>query len=497
MDLLTGYGSDDSSSSSSSSSSSVQKGPVQQQPTTKPPPPVSTSESAPAATSSLKKFKRNDQNATGKRILKLNAVLPPDILERLTRSTVQSGGARTARIASDGYGRGNDDSDDSDSDSDNDDSGNEAMASKRNRYRRNNSNSKSNTTEKHTNIGNDLGLNSLLSDLQTVAPSAAASKNKNAKNKKNGIQKQNENNTVQVKDNEKNEKLGFAFMNVVSNTTTRKKRGKNDDNDDQNAVLDIHSTSATATDHPRKKAKAAVEEVDSDSDDEQIEDANAVPLFPSAQNQQPMKYTNNNAIRRPNITSNEVETASSSSSIKRPVIPSIPSNFQTIRIQPQQSHHQQLHQQPNPNIQVQTQHYQHHETPISNTTTNTKKSKRELEKALRMGNFDAIHTSNIQISQSIDTNNHIQPSEQELLATAATSHQAVSFYNTSNLQSYVPSEGTTAVMKDVSSTQKSKHQIHSLVENARKLEADMARMNAMGRGRGKSTRANAKKKYGW
>eukprot|EP01083_Nonionella_stella_P098767 277848_1 len=133
-----------------------------------------------------------------------------------------------------------------------------------------------------------------------------------------------------------------------------------------------------------------------------------------------------------------------------------------------------------------------------------KRSKRELEKMLRSGNFDSIQT------QKIDSFNYAQQGtggdqHQQLLSTSHVEGGG-SYGTGGGLKTYAPSMGTTvtqggaaAAGLGLSSKQKGKNQIHSLVSGAAKLEADHRRMSAMGmtKGGGKARRADAKRKYGW
>jgi len=257
----------------------------------------------------------------------------------------------------------------------------------------------------------------------------------------------------------------------------------------EKAVVDIHAS----------KKQVTVEDVSSeeDSDDEEDVDqnvsTNAIPMFSSASSRQ----TANKEQKSSNNSNSNTSIRKSDTAFKRPrhtitAAPTIPTNFQSVKI---------VNQAPSSGTSFTSvshgNKYQQQQTSnISSVTQPSRKmSKREREKALRMGNFDVIDSS--YITQNIDSANYAAPDESDLLATASTSNPSASSYNTSNLQMYVPSEGTSVGSHDVSSQQKSKHQIHSLVASARKLEADRARLGAMGVGRGKSTRTDAKRKYGW
>ena len=99
-------------------------------------------------------------------------------------------------------------------------------------------------------------------------------------------------------------------------------------------------------------------------------------------------------------------------------------------------------------------------------------------------------------TQKIDSISSNSPNEQQILASSGLSEGGSSF-GTSGLERYIPSEGASIKQGGLSGKMKGKHQIHALVSSAAKYEAEQRRMNAMGTNKGKSSRADAKKKYGW
>ena len=458
MDLLQGYGSDNSSSS-------------EQPPPAKPTASTIPSASTQARDASSKKTATktsNKRKKKGTRILKLNSVLPADILERLTRSSVQRGDGKF------------EDDDSSDDENDNTNYGNDTAGSnlknggnnkKSSNVANKQSKSKRFLDDSQKNVGGDSGLNSLLSELGSVEPTAEdiKKKKKSASNDSG--------------------KMGLAFMNV-SNTVVRKKA---------NVVTDIHATTS-------KQSKVSVEDVDSNDDEDETEDVNvnddAIAMFPKAPSYQTMQEE----VHKPSSESNVRKATSSigSTSIKRPrtsvtAAPTIPSNYQSLKmpIQHAAATVAQPHSYTSYNQHTNT-HQNQYQAPLPAAPTQPqpkKMSKRELQKALRQGNFDAINSANI--TQNIDSSNYAAPSENDLLATASTSNPSSSEFKTGGLQMYVPSEGSSVATGGVSSKQRGKHQIHSLVASARKLEADRARLGAMGMGGKKSNRVDAKRKYGW
>eukprot|EP00554_Chaetoceros_debilis_P005222 CAMPEP_0194090284 /NCGR_PEP_ID=MMETSP0149-20130528/38396_1 /TAXON_ID=122233 /ORGANISM="Chaetoceros debilis, Strain MM31A-1" /LENGTH=506 /DNA_ID=CAMNT_0038774487 /DNA_START=92 /DNA_END=1612 /DNA_ORIENTATION=- len=506
MDLLGGYGSDSDSDSDDGSSSEGQAavGPLMPVPAATANnvhvsrsqnvksilknklPPSKPSESDPPSKSSS-----NVMSKKSRRLLKLNAVLPPEILERLTRSTVQSGGSGSGNG---GLGIGSDSSESEDDDDGDDDEIKNKTTLQKNSQNTSKITIKS-TSQKQTILGQieshseDIGLNSFLSDLSGVIPSAKPKKKET---------------TGHLNE----EKMGFAFM-TSSTSITRKKKNGND-------VIDIHGGGGgvflqEGKTPKSKRIETVVEDVTSDdnSDDEDDErdhrNIDVEPLFPS-QSSKILEATARSIHVSSSIQSSSRSMASSTR-IRRAGPPMPPSSLsaglfvrnptpgsgtgaQPLQTSAQSDPLEKL------NSQSQTQETKKAQHP--------KRSKRELEKMLRSGNFDSIQT------QKIDSFNYAQQGtgghqhQQHL----STSHvEGGGSYGTGGgLESYAPSEGTNvtqggaaAAGLGLSSKQKGKNQIHSLVSGAAKLEADHRRMSAMGmtKGGGKARRADAKRKYGW
>ena len=251
MDLLGGYGSDADSDASSSSNDEQTPAPAPAPAPSKPPSlSMKSTNVADRATATVAKkhgintdtntntnttHKKGHISKKGKRQLRLNlnAVLPPEILKRLTQSTVQ------------GMGAGNSD----DSDSDNDDNGNNNGEGKETKP------SKSNKKQS-TSTAADKGLNSLLSDLNGFAPTSKVTKTSSATRTCTATATKIKSGTQQNDD--KKETLGMAFMNV-STTVLRKKRN------DASLAVDIHGKRMNNS----KEEQVIVEDVDvhySDSD---------------------------------------------------------------------------------------------------------------------------------------------------------------------------------------------------------------------------------------
>jgi hypothetical protein len=502
MDLLGGYGSDADSDASSSSNDEQTPAPSPApSPSRTPSISMKSTNVADRATATVAKKHGIDTNTNtntntthkkghiskkGKRLLRLNlnAVLPPEILKRLTQSTVQ------------GMGAGNSD----DSDSDNDDNGNNNGEGKETKP------SKSNKKQS-TSTAADKGLNSLLSDLNGFAPTSKVTKTSSATRTATATATKIKSGTQQNDD--KKETLGMAFMNV-STTVLRKKRN------DDSLVVDIHGKSMNNS----KEEQVIVEDVDvhsSDSDSDHDTDTDtktATPqtMFPeknkesSKSNAYPSTATATTSRSRihssvrvprpaapgiqrapnvaPSLSSsslyNTIGTSASASMTSASAASMAQSQFQHPIPQQQQQQQQQPPQQPN-----------------------KKRSKKELEKALRAGNLESLdihqYTQNAHTMDSINYAPH--QNHDQLAPGSDTGAGTGGSYHAGGLKHYVPSEGAT--VKGFSGKMKGKHQIHSLVQNAANLEANQRRMDAMGMGmggagrKGKSSRADAKRKYGW
>jgi len=502
MDLLGGYDSDASSSDegpslpSASATATATATVVSMAPQAKPQQAQPSQTNTSANTNTKTKPSNINVSKKGKRLLRLNAVLPPEILERLTRSTVQgSGGYDDGSSSSSSSSSSSDADSDNDNDNNNNDSSKQKQKQKQTRKQKQKqlrvaTKAKPLKKQEITNAASDKGLNSLLSELQGFSPSKKAAAP-----------------AVKVK-----ETLGMAFMNVTSTTVVRQKR-----NDISN-VVDIHESSAATRTHSAsvKKNDIVVEDVDSSDDDDDDDDsddgstgsmdndmsspATAEPLFPAKEPAKPSDNSSNSSRLRYNVPRPNVTMGLSAGMIKRVTnaAPSVSSSSYNSTMATSQA-------QPQP--QPQQQRTQQHQTAATSTSTSTavdapkkKRSKRELEKALRAGNFDGLD------SQKIDSMNYAPPNEQQILAASGaaiggdgtgTGTGTGASYRTSGLERYVPTEGMSIAQSGLSGKMKGKHQIHSLVSSAAKHEADQRRMAAMGTNTVKSNRADAKRKYGW
>jgi len=443
MDLLGGYGSEDSSSSDNDSS------PVD----------AGTTNTGVAPESIKQQGVETPQKITkkSKRLLRLNAVLPADVLERFTRSTVQAGrgGEKSGR---DTYS-----SDSSESDT--------AAVTESKRLGRN--------TQKKLltfdTIGTkddgtgDTEISSLLSDLKGVAPTIAPPSNSITESK--------------------HEKLGMAFLNVTSSVVVeRKKRSAGKKPTINNRVKELNK-------EKRAKRKMIVEDVYSDEDREDESDS-IEDSIPSTSMFKPVesdtrkfdklpKPITESSILRPRMIASKVGRNAA------PCVQSLSKERLTTSIATTTVEHDQLYRNDEAVTDLQK---------VEPTQPQRKKSKKDIEKALRRGDFSVIDEAK-DITQTIYPNSYNAPSNEELLATSTSNNNAPSSFSTNNLQTYVPKEGGTSSSQSdkVSQKHRSKHQIHSLVLNAKNLEARRYRMGVMGGGvkKGSSSRVDGKKKYGW
>jgi hypothetical protein len=343
----------------------------------------------------------------GRRLVRLNAVLPPEILDRLAKGA----------------------SSESDSDSNSDNQGKRRSAKAQEAV-------KMTRKKKPENSATDKGLNSLLTDLNGFAV-----------------------NNTRANTTGANEILGMAFMKV-STSVVRKKR-------DDALFVDIHGTSTVAPIsievESKKKQEIIVEDSNISAREVETLPSTTEATKPSRSSSARLQYN----VPRPS----PIPPSGLSAGMKRPL------NDASELAQ----HQHQL-------AETQQQSPQQQKP--------RKRSKKELEKALRAGNFDSIN----EYTQKIDSVNYANPNEHQYLASSGAGEDSTggSQFRTSGMERYVPTEGTSIRESGLSGKMKGKHQIHSLVSNAAKLEADQRRMAAMGTAsRGKSNREGAKKKYGW
>ena len=430
MDLLQGYDSDSDNDSDASLQPTVSPAPASQKKDTNITKGSNTTNEPPLNKSESKAVRK------GKRLLRLNAVLPPEILERLTRSTVQ------------GIGSGTSDSE-SDSENDSDDNNKGKSQSSKGGNLLNTAKTQANAKQKRqtNNSAADDGINSFLSVLNGVSPT------KNPKEHPRS-----------------SDTLGMAFMNV-STTVIRKKRNTD------SQVVDIHSSNSGPSAIRKSIDTSATDNVSEEETEK--EELSRTVISKPIQSAEVTKLSNAiSTVPKPAPIRMGIRRVTNAA----PNVSSLSSPPPSLYQHQPEPHHTSIYQSSAPI-----------ETPITAEQPKRKRSKREIEKALRSGNFDSIS----EYTQTIDVANHMQPSEQQILSSSGAGSGAGNSYRTSGLERYVPSEGMQVKQPGLSGKMKGKHQIHSLVSSAAKYEADQRRIAAMGMGKGKSSRADAKRKYGW
>ena len=115
-----------------------------------------------------------------------------------------------------------------------------------------------------------------------------------------------------------------------------------------------------------------------------------------------------------------------------------------------------------------------------------KRSRKEMEKALRSGNMSALEDSDM---TTLEAEGSVYAPQEETYAVPSSGAVRMT-----SVRMYDPKAGSDVVQSDVSGKQRGKHQINQLLASAASLELQRAR--AVGSG-AKPKRADAKRKYGW
>ena len=171
---------------------------------------------------------------------------------------------------------------------------------------------------------------------------------------------------------------------------------------------------------------------------------------------------------------------------------------------PQQQKQQQQYQYQN-NQHAQQQQQQYHQEPAMGAQQSRKKSRKELERSLRAGKFDALGDdarATTVHQDDLDYGGGYAPTEADLSEAAARTAAAnAAKSGAAGLRMYDPSAGGDVdVGAEVSQKHRSKHQINQLVAKAAVLEAHRAGgVGPSGQRsvKGSNSRADAKRKYGW
>ena len=156
---------------------------------------------------------------------------------------------------------------------------------------------------------------------------------------------------------------------------------------------------------------------------------------------------------------------------------------------------QQQHQ-----YQQEEQQQQQQQQPSMGAQHAKKKSRRDLERSLRAGNFDALGDDSRMATlhqDDVDYGGGYALTEADLSEAAARAAAAeAAKRGAAGLRMYDPSAGADVdVGGEISQKHRSKHQINQLVAKAAVLEAHRA--GGVRTVKGSNTRADAKRKYGW
>ncbi len=299
------------------------------------------------------------------------------------------------------------------------------------------------------NSGNRAELNSLLNELRST-PLHVSDRHTSSKN--GSSMKNKHSQTLSSHGNE----LGLAFMSYTTSTTSASKN---------NEIVDIHAIKATS------KLPITSNEGEGNNGSQPTPTATAIPTFSRKCTAAP-------------ISSFAHQAQQQSQHYEPPL---------TMSIHPTQSE-----------VDV--------DTPSigENITTQSRKQRREEERALRSGQAFIIPTS------AVATEIH-QPSPTEFAPTAhaaaiasnAARHRGAAsgtggHSSVKNIAMYDPQSGGDVKGLGVTGKHRSKHQINQLMASAisleahRASEAELARFGMGGGGEsGKGSRADAKRKYGW
>lgn len=421
MDLLGGYGSSGSDSDSDGGAASPRPPPSQ--------PPQSLPKGQAVAPPAGRISKR------GRRLLSLNAILPPAIFDRLTRAAAVGGGGGS----------------DSDSDGGEGATKNGPEGARGQQAATGGSGGRGGTGAGEGEMGCLLrDLRSAPAAIPSLAGKAEAGAGAGAA-----------------------EKMGLAFATVTSTTTTRGEVG----------VTDVHAPTAASS------AAAADAVVPLPPPGAEEAAVGAPPAAPALVAPQRMAAPSASVPRpRP----------SAAPPVRRSAAPEPPAH--RSRAAPQGGPSQDpAGQRPQP--QPQPRSGQPQQAAAQQTSRN--KSNRELQQALRAGNFDVLDDARTSALRRPDVElgggAGYAPTEADLAEAAArTGAASAARAGAAGLRMYDPSAGTDIDLNGgVSQKHRSKHQINQLVAQAAVLEAHRAGGVGGRTAKGTSSRVDAKRKYGW
>ena len=378
----------------------------------------------------------------GRRLLSLGAVLPPEIFDRLTREQGGGGGDSSDSDASEYGGSGGNHAGAG---------GNDNQKKKRSLQRQKGATNTAAAASAGSHSESAPGeMGDFLRELRS-APSVGPGE---------GGQKVAASATAASNKPKEEEKLGMAFMSVTTTVTSKKDVGVEDIHASRPSVGAGATSSSARGDDVTKPAAAA-----------------------SSSRPAPAPVPMVSAMRR---------AAAPVVAAPRPGLSAAPP-VQSAAYAPQQQ-------------QYQNQHRNQHQQAAMGAQQTRKKSRKDLERSLRAGNFDALgddaRATTVHQDDLDYTYGAYAPTEADLSEAAARTAAAnAAKVGAAGLRMYDPSAGGDIdVGGEVSQKHRSKHQINQLVAKAAVLEAHRAGgIGPSGQRtvKGSNSRADAKRKYGW
>jgi len=421
---------------------------------------------AAAATSTATKATKR-----GKKILSLHSVLPPHILEQLTKA--ETGGG-----------------DDDDDSSDNDDEDSAALQRKRDDNKMKKNKAASFSTE-------DEGIANFLSALH----SAKTSNTKKTKNSTTKGYSDSANNKTATKQDSSSSELGAAFMmsttttTTTTNTTSRKKVDGGSP-----AVIDIHSNKSPPTGRETPSGQQH-DPAASPSGYQPLSLSPGTAFRPFQNNNTKMTVVSHSAIcsappvpgmtsaaiqkstisRGPTITKNAVPQYNprSSATVASTATTTTTTGNVTAAYAPAE---------------------RDHEEELS-TVVNQRRNKRQMQKALRAGQLDQALTGSHAVASNVHVTSMDQVHPTDYVPqpeTYATASGGVNGVKVAATTMYNPQAGSDVQADLAAQRAKGKNQINALMASAANFQLQQTRMGGGGnKTNNNSQRAGAKRKYGW
>eukprot|EP00978_Attheya_sp_CCMP212_P016358 scaffold42797_cov52-Attheya_sp.AAC.2 len=195
----------------------------------------------------------------------------------------------------------------------------------------------------------------------------------------------------------------------------------------------------------------------------------------------------------PTITlSNPRESSRSTRPLTRPAVRAIPTTRPMVRSAPPTTYQKPQATSYSVPSQPVIPQQQQQQQATTGTGTMKKRSRKEMERALRAGQLNVVQDEDAVFLEA--GSGELMTHERALAARAAATSTS-SFGGCAKVQMYDPKAGS-AVTSGVSQTHKQKHQINQLLANAATLEAHRSQSSTVVV-KGSASRINAKKKYGW